>query len=59
METIDLARATRLCRLGRVACAHAAKHTLGDEVKATSLKQLTDGGITGDMDESKLAEIRT
>merc|ERR1719238_2363440 len=40
---------------GRVAGAHAAKYMLGADVKKTSLKDLSGGGLTGAVESSKLA----
>ena len=40
---------------GRVAGAACAKYMLGDKVKATSLAELSDGGLSGNVEVSKLA----
>merc|ERR1719238_1199904 len=40
---------------GRVAGRHAAKYMLGADVKKTSLKDLSGGGLTGAVESSKLA----
>ena len=40
---------------GRVAGAARAKYTLGDKVKATSFAELSGGGLSGNVEVSKLA----
>ena len=40
---------------GRVAGAACAKYMLGDKVKATSLAELSEGGLSGNVEVSKLA----
>merc|ERR1712107_416946 len=40
---------------GRVAGAACAKYMLGDKVKATSLAELSGGGLSGNVEASKLA----
>jgi len=40
---------------GRVAGTHCAKYMLGNDVKKTSLIELSGGGLTGDVQASKNA----
>merc|ERR1719203_1954316 len=40
---------------GRVAGEHCAKYMLGDKVKATSLTELSGGGLTGEVTSSKFS----
>ena len=42
-------------RFGRVAGVACAKYMLGDKLKATSLHELLDGGLSGNAETSKLA----